>query len=123
MSRRLITSILAVSVMLFAFASPAMAQIDPYRGTAGDEQEGLPDEGGILPDSESGGDGLPGDDPSTGLPDPDADAPAGDEGTLGNGASSLPFTGFELALIVALGAGLLGTGLAIRRALPASQGS
>ncbi len=125
MSRRLITLALAISVTVFAFASPAVAQIDPYQGTAGDEQEGLPEEGGILPDNESGGGGAPGDETTSGLPDPDGGAPAGDDGTLGARAASLPFTGFELMLIVALGAGLLGTGLAIRRALPAShsQGS
>ena len=43
-------------------------------------------------------------------------AAGGSEGDSGSGISSLPFTGLDVAAIAAIGAGLVGAGLLVRRA-------
>ena len=106
-SIRYFIALLAVSALV-APAS-ALAQSDPSRDAYGDfgpqVQEQI-DQGGPTggPTNESGG------------PTRAAERSGGsDEG------GSLPFTGFELALIVGAGALLLGTGFALRRITRAGQ--
>ena len=83
---------LALSLLLcLALVAPAMAQ--------GPSQDGYIQEGPQIVDQTSGNN-PPGD-----------EADAGTSGT----ASGLPFTGMDLVLVAALGAGLLGAGLGMRQ--------
>lgn len=92
-----------------------------------------PDDGGIAPDNDSGTDDRDLDDEggnagAGGSGDGDPGGVAGSEGALENGAAlpladaeggSLPFTGFDLALVVMLGLMLLAAGAAVRLGLRA----
>ena len=46
----------------------------------------------------------------------------GNEPTTTSGDGDLPFTGFQIGLALALGAGLVGTGVAMRRGVRPQQG-
>lgn len=93
MFKKLFSLFAVVACLALVVAAPVMAQAlsptgDTYSGVAGQLQGG----GG------SGGD--------------DGANPVASDDT-----GNLPFTGFELSLAVALGAGLLGTGFVLRRGL------
>lgn len=94
MFKKLFSLFAVVACLALVVAAPVMAQAlsptgDTYSGVAGQLQ---------------GGGGGGGDDNG-------ANPVASDD------SGNLPFTGFELSLAVALGAGLLGTGFVLRRGL------
>ncbi len=94
MIKKLISLFAVTACLALVVAAPVMAQsptADAYSGVAGQLQGGSGDDG-------SGS-------------DPAAATSNGDD------SGNLPFTGFELGLAVAIGAGLLGTGLVLRRGL------
>jgi len=87
-------------LLTFAFALPALAQ--------GPSQDGYTPDGPQAVEQTSGNGGNGGD--------------PGDPQAVGSG--SLPFTGMDLVLVAALGAGLLGVGVGMRRLTrPADQAS
>jgi hypothetical protein len=105
-------SLLAIAVLGLAlvFAAPAMAQDptqDAYGGVLGgqevDEDNGG---GGVAPDEASGGGGGSSPEAATVSPPPTQQVSEG----------SLPFTGFEVGVVLLMGAGLVGLGLVLRRA-------
>ena len=87
-------------LLILALAVPALAQ--------GPSQDGYtPDGPQVIEQTDSGGDPNDSTDPSiSGSPDGSPSAA---------GAGSLPFTGMDLVLIAAFGAGLLGVGVGMRR--------
>jgi hypothetical protein len=88
---RKITSLLVCAVAVLAIAAgPAYAQTATEDGYAG--------LGGALQGQGGGG------------------GPVATSGGTGGDGGSLPFTGLELGLIAAMGAGLVGVGFAVRRA-------
>jgi hypothetical protein len=101
-------AVVAACVML-AFAGSALAQSpteDGYGGEAGAQQV----VGGAGAGGGGGGEG--------GAPSGPVQTSAGGGGNTGGG---LPFTGVELGLIALAGAGLLGTGIAVRRMVRTSD--
>lgn len=90
--------VLLVAVFAFSVAVPGGAFAQEIGPT--DEQYRQ----GVLGLAGEGDPGDPG----------DSDDPAA--AVSGNGVSELPFTGLDLALVAAIGVGLLGAGFAVRRA-------
>lgn len=88
---------------MLAFAGTALAQSptgDAYSGVLGVQQNGGNSGGGNAPTASKSA-------PS---------APSNVQHTTTAGNKSLPFTGFQLGLVALAGAGLLGSGFALRRA-------
>lgn len=70
--------------------------------------------------------GTPGEDAYGGqagqeLQGPGGAAPTSGVGATGTGGGTLPFTGLQLSLMLVAGAGLIGTGLAVRRVARSQQ--
>jgi hypothetical protein len=71
--------------------------------------------------------GTPGEDAYSGLAGQQLQGPGGAAPTTGveatgsTGGGTLPFTGLQLSLMLAAGAGLIGTGLAVRRVVRSQQ--
>ncbi len=115
--------ILAMSVictLAMAVAAPAFAQEPTPQGPT---REGY-DVSGQDPESLSAIDALPAADASDGSEPGTGDA-AGTEEAAGTeqavAGESLPFTGLDVGIVAMLGAALLGTGVAVRRAARSSQ--
>lgn len=106
------SGMIVVAALVLAFAAPAMAQTSPttdaYGGVLGDQVANTGGGGGG-----GGGGGAAGEAGS-----PGSETVADSENVTAGAAASLPFTGLDVALIVLIGAALVGTGLALR---PASR--
>jgi hypothetical protein len=99
--RTLVRALLPLFVLAALLPAGASAQ-DP--GTGGYS--------GTAPTSVSGTEPESGNAPTTGSSAPDQAAPAE---AVTAPTSTLPFTGFQLAMMIAAGLGLLGLGMALRR--------
>ena len=98
-------ALLASMALILALAAPAFSQstLNGYRDQGGKAQgqvQGTQAGNGSSPDNGSAGNG-----------DNSGDA----QRTVDKGSGTLPFTGVELGLVLAMGAALLGVGVGLRR--------
>lgn len=103
-----VIALLASMALILALAAPAFSQstLNGYRDQGGKAQgqvQGTEEGNGSSPDNGSAGNG-------------DNSGNAGNaQRTVGKGSGTLPFTGMELGLVLAMGAALLGVGVGLRR--------
>jgi hypothetical protein len=101
-SRRGLITLLASMALVLAMAAPAFSASTPngYRDQGGRSQGQV--EGALQGNNSSPGNNSPGNSNNTQSVDT-------------NGSGTLPFTGMELGLVLAMGAALLGVGVGLRR--------
>ncbi|MGH2762905.1 MAG: hypothetical protein ACRDL4_02335 [Thermoleophilaceae bacterium] len=105
------TAVIAGAVALLSIAAPAALAQSSLRGYDGEAPLGQAED--IAPVQQTGGEGSP----------PAGQVVSGVAGDNANGSDgSLPFTGWDLGIVLMLGLALAGTGLVVRRAARSSSG-
>ena len=111
---KIITSLVAVLVLMAVSVTPAFGQTDPsldgYSNVAGQQQDQV--QGGLEQANGPVNDTAPAS--SSAAPASDSAAPAQPAGAT-SGGGGLPFTGIDVALLVGAGGVLLAAGFGMRR--------
>ncbi len=97
-------ALLASMALILALAAPAFSASTP---------NGYRDQGGRAQGQVEGA--LQGNDSSPGNNSPGDSSPGNTQSVGSNDSGTLPFTGMELGLVLAMGAALLGVGVGLRR--------